>query len=153
MEFLHFAVAPGHFADFALTAGLIFAGLELRHLHKDQKAKITAQQVRNGLEIAKQHREIWWQYLDRPEQLSRIRKPNPDLVTQPVTEIEVFYVTFLIHHLRVCFQARVNKMHVDTDAVEKDIKHFLSLPIPRAVWESSKEFQDREFIRYVDSNL
>ena len=118
MEFIHLAL--GHGADLlvqlAIVGSLIFAGLELWHVQK-------AQQVRNGFEIAKHHREIWLEYIDRPE-LTRILESNPDITSHPVTNIEALFVTFLILHLHASFQARKHKMHVSFDALHKDIKWF-----------------------------
>jgi hypothetical protein len=37
--------------------------------------------------------------------------------------------------------------------VEADIRQFFSRPIPRAVWEQTKVFQDHRFIAFVDRAL
>jgi len=44
-------------------------------------------------------------------------------------------------------------MEFDGDAVAADIREFLSLPIPRDMWEKSKYFQDREFVDFVETSL
>ena len=59
----------------------------------------------------------------------------------------------MILHLRAAFKARKLGMQFDDDAVSSDIRQFLTRPIPRAVWERSKIFQDSDFVSFVDSCL
>ena len=60
------------------------------------------------------------------------------------------FVHTLILHLRAAFKARDLGMQFDDDAVAADIRQFFNRPIPRAVWERSKVFQDREFVEFVE---
>ena len=37
--------------------------------------------------------------------------------------------------------------------LKDDIREFMSLPIPKAVWAKMKDFQDKEFVVFVESAL
>ena len=60
------------------------------------------------------------------------------------------FVHTLILHLRAAFKARDLGMQFDDDAVAADIRQFFNRPIPSAVWERSKVFQDRKFVEFVE---
>jgi hypothetical protein len=152
MDFVHLALGHDQFVDFVLAAGLLFTGLELRHLHKDQREKIKTQQVKNALEIAKSHRTIWFEYDRNPKYHRILDDPVPDLTAHPVTTAEYHLVNILINHLFASYEARKEKLYVPGDALDKDIHKFFSLPIPKSVWETSKELQDPEFVRFIEMN-
>jgi hypothetical protein len=42
---------------------------------------------------------------------------------------------------------------VKIQGLQKDIRDFFMLPIPKAVWEKIKPFQDGDFIVFVESCL
>lgn len=44
-------------------------------------------------------------------------------------------------------------MFVKLEGMQKDIKAFFSLPIPKAVWEQVKPFQDEDFVEFVENSL
>jgi hypothetical protein len=146
VEFIHLIATHSFdlFTSVAIVGSLLFAGLELRHVQKTQR-------VTNLLEITKQHRQIWSEPIKRPE-LLRILQADVDLEIRPLITSEALFATFLINHLNVSFQARKEKMYASEDAVHKDIKWIFSLPIPKAVWEKLREFQDPEFLKYVEAN-
>lgn len=128
-----------------IIAGLFFTGWSLRI---DAKVR----RVANGFELTKQHREIWTHLYSRPE-LKRVVDPCADLRAQPVTDEEEMFVNFLFLHLASAFRAMKNGMFVLPEELHTDVSAFLSLPIPRAVWDSTKSFRNRDFVTFVESQI
>ena len=144
MELLH--IASGHvfemLGSFGIIAGLFLAAYEIHHHGQRQK-------VANLLAITKSHREIWSELYRQPA-LKRVLDPKVDLAAHPVTDEESLFVTFLLNHLNACFRASQAKMFVPVGSMERDIRWFLSLPIPKMVWEKSKALQEEQFVRFVE---
>lgn len=66
---------------------------------------------------------------------------------------EEMFVNFLILHLAASFRARKLGMNLEEEGLRLDIQEFFSLPIPKAVWEKSKVYQERDFAKFVESIL
>lgn len=145
MELFHFATTHGLdvLGTVAITASLLFTAIELRHVEK-------AQRVTNLLTITAHHREIWSLLLSTPA-LVRVLNPDVNLARKPVTAEERVFVTFLIFHLNNSFQAETSKMFRAAAGLGSDIARFFALPIPGAVWEEARKFQDPEFVRFVEA--
>jgi hypothetical protein len=105
--------------------------------------------IQNLFTLTKNHREIWSQFVDRPE-LARVLTPAPDLNEKPVTEAERFFVLFLILHLASSFAATKHGMYFAETGLREDVANFFNLPIPSAVWEEMKIYQDSNFVRFVE---
>ena len=128
----------------SITGGLLFSGISLR---TDAKVR----RVSNLFEITKQHREIWSALYSRPE-LKRVLRTSTEIEVQ-ITEEEELFVNFLILHLATSYRAaRVRLFELPTQ-LRADIKDFFSLPIPRAIWERAKAFQDSDYIAFVESRF
>ena len=138
-----------HGLDFLQTAsilvGFFTAAYTIRTNTKERK-------IGNLFALTTAHREIWSRLYERNE-LSRVLSESVNLRREPITSEEELFVHTLILHLRAAFKARDLGMQFDDDAVEADIRQFFSRPIPRAVWEKTKAFQDRQFIDFVDRAL
>ena len=48
---------------------------------------------------------------------------------------------------------RAPRLHDGVPFIHKDIERFFSLPIPRAVWEKVKDFQEEPFVRFVEKSI
>ena len=147
MELIH--LATGHAFDLlgsiAIIASLLFTAVELQHVGK-------AQRVSNLLAVTRQHREIWSELFRQPA-LKRVLDPQADVVANPVTVEENLFVSFLILHLDAVFKADRAKMFVPATTLRKDIDGFFALPIPKAVWKSSRAFQDADFVSFVEGAM
>lgn len=138
-----------HWFDLLQTTGILVGLFATAHtIRADTKER----KIGNLFALTKAHREIWSRLYDR-EELGRVLAPVVNLSREPATPEEELFVHTLILHLRTAFKARDLGMQFDDDAVEADIRQFFSRPIPRAVWEQTKVFQDREFIEFVDRAL
>ena len=103
----------------------------------------------NLLAVHTQHRDIWSQLFSNPE-LSRILSLKLDLVKNPVTWAEEMFVTFLILHVRAVFEGSEQKLFTAAERTVQDVGLFFSRPIPEAVWENARFFQDKAFVRFLD---
>ena len=126
-----------------IVAGLLFTAATLRTDHRSRR-------VANLLTVTAHHREIWTRLIDRPA-LARILAPDPDLEAQPITDEEELLVLLLILHLRSAYEAMTAGMFPMLEGLRQDIRVFFSLPIPRAVWESVKRYQDEAFVVFIEA--
>jgi len=147
MEIVH--LATGYVGQtvglIALIATVLFAAIEVRHLVKSQR-------VANIHAIKSEHREIWSVYLQHPS-LARVLNPKADLAKNPVTTEESIFVKFLILHTYASFKAEAEGMFVPPEQLAKDIRSFFPLPIPKAVWNELRQFQDADFLRFMEESL
>jgi hypothetical protein len=115
-----------HWLDLAQTAGIIGGLLFTAHaLRRDEKARA----ITNTIAVNEQYSQIWHEFYARPE-LARILKKDVDLNRQPVSNDEALFVKI--------------------QGLQKDIRDFLTLPIPKSVWEKIKPFQDGDFVAFVE---
>lgn len=128
-----------------IVGGLFFTGLALRI---DSKVR----RVGNLFDVTKQHREIWTALYSRPD-LKRVVDVSADLTAQPITDEEELFVNLLILHLASNYHAAKAGMFMLPGELQADISAFFARPIPRAVWERTKKFQEREFIAFVEARL
>jgi len=138
-----------HWLDFlqsgGIVAGLVFTAISLR---TDTKV----QRVANLLDITKQHRDIWTQLFERPD-LKRVIDPKADLKADPITSEEELFVGIVILHLSAAQEAIKQGMFAAPEGLQKDVRRFFSWPIPKAVWEKTKEFHDQDLVRFVEKSV
>lgn len=98
------------------------------------------------------HRDIWSQLHQRPE-LARVLEAGVDLERAPVTNPEAVFVTFLLLHLSSTYRAIRLGMFSTRQALDRDIRWFLALPIPRTVLGRSKDLLEPDFVAFVEPCL
>lgn len=125
-----------------VVGGLFFTAISLRSDARTRK-------IANLLTVTTNHREIWKEFLHRPE-LARVLDQKADLRKQPVTAEETEFVNFVILHLNSVYYAMRDEMIVKMEGLRRDAGAFFSLPIPWAVWEKTKRFQNADFIEFVE---
>lgn len=133
------------FQAVGIVGGLAFNGIALR---SDDRSR----RVSNLLILTGAHREIWTQLYRRPE-LARVLDSRVDLDLAPVSDFEAVFVTFVILHLASVHQAMEEGLFWTGQAIERDVRWFFSLPIPRTVWENSRSFQDPDLVKFVEDSL
>lgn len=124
--------------------GLFFTGLALL-------LQTIERRIANLFEATKQHREIWSAIHERDD-LRRIDAAAADLQIQPVTSEEELHVSFIILHFATNFRAAKFGMFFLPTQIRLDIDDFFSRPIPRAVWEKLRRFQEPDFVRFVEQH-
>jgi hypothetical protein len=129
-------------SSIGIVGSLCFTAVSLRSETKTRK-------IANLLALTTSHREIWKEFYDRPE-LSRVLDPSADLHKQSVTLGEEEFVKFVILHLSSAFYAMNDELVMKLEGVRKDACEFFSLPIPRAIWEKLKVYQNDDFVAFVE---
>jgi hypothetical protein len=131
------------------TVGIVGGLLFTAHaISKDE----TARTITNTIAINEQYSNIWKNFYERPE-LARILQKDADLIRQPVSNNEALFVKTLLLHLDVVRRAMKVGIFVKIQGLQTDIQDFFTLPIPKAVWEKIKPFQDEEFVGFIEDCL
>ena len=130
------------FSAIGIIAGLWFTAFSLRSETKTRR-------IANLLTITANHREIWKEFLTNPK-LARIRDASTDLEKQPVTDAERVFVTMIILHISSVYYAMKDELVVKLEGLRRDVAQFLSLPIPKAIWERMKVFQNEALVRFIE---
>ncbi len=126
-----------------IVGSLLFTGFSLR-------LNTRVQRVQTLINLTQQHRTLWLKTLDSPK-LQKILSEDPSKEPFTITLDEKIFVNLVLLHLTSTLFA-VRKGVVDKPAgLDTDIREFLSLPIPRSIWEEYKPLRDKGTIRYVDS--
>ena len=130
------------FSVIGIIAGLWFTAFSLRSETKTRR-------VANLLSITANHREIWKEFLNNPK-LSRVRDAAADTAKKPVTDAERVFVNLVIQHINSVYYAMSDQLVVKYEGLRRDIAQFFSLPIPQAVWERMKVFQNDALVRFIE---
>ena len=117
---------------------------------KSLRSETKTRRIANLLTITANHREIWKGFL-MDKSLARVRDPSANTIKHPITEAERVFVTFVIFHMNSVYYAMSDQLVVKVEGLRRDIAQFLSLPIPREVWEKIKILQNDEFVAFVES--
>ena len=127
-----------------IIGSLLFTGFTIRSDLKERR-------IANLFALTQNHRDIWENLFSLPE-LARVLDPSPDLNRIPITSRERLFVLLIILHLNAAFRAFESGLLKKPEELKRDIHTLFSLPIPYAVWLRMKEFQDAEFVRFVESS-
>lgn len=131
------------FSAIGIFAGLLFTAFSLRSETKTRR-------IANLLTITTNHREVWKEFLTNPK-LARVRDAAADTAKQPVTDAERVFVNLVIQHINSVYRAMSDQLVVKVEGLRRDVAQFLSLPIPREVWEKIKVLQNDDFAAFVES--
>jgi hypothetical protein len=104
------------------------------------------------LKLTEQHRELWSEVHRRPE-LARVLAPEVDLVHHPVTSAEEEFLNVILVHFQTGWEMAVRHRMVSREAYRRDLLEFLTLPIPRDVWNRTRSHRDPTFTRFVEACL
>jgi hypothetical protein len=138
-----------HWFDLLQTASIVVG---LFATAQSIRGETRERRIQNLFTLTEAHRDLWTELYDKPE-LARVLKDDVDLRKEPTQRSEELFVHLLILHLGTWFKARNLGSDLDDEAVSADIKQFFSHPIPRAVWQKLKPFQNRDFVAFVDSSI
>ena len=130
------------FSAIGIIASLWFTAFSLRSETKTRR-------IANLLTITANHREIWKEFLTNPK-LARVRDAAADTTKQPVTDAERVFVTMIILHISSVYYAMKDELVIKLEGLRRDIAQFLSLPVPQAVWEKMKTFQNDALVRFIE---
>lgn len=128
-----------------VAGGLFFAGLNIARDVKQKK-------IANYLELTKGQRDIWKEAL-KDNSLLRVSEPSPDLEQKPITEQERIFVRFVIFHANCAFMLMKADLSVRVEGLREDVIEFLQSPIPKSVWLDMKQFQNKDFVAFIDHGV
>jgi len=128
-----------------IIGGMLFTALSIRQA-------TTARRVSDLLTLTEQHRELWNEVYRRAE-LSRIFASTIDLIANPVTVAEERFLNEVVVHFTTGWQLARKKSLITMEALKADLRSFFELPLPRAVWQQTKDSRDPEFVRFVQKCL
>ena len=133
------------FSTIGIVWSLLFTAVSL---HSESKTR----RIANLLAVTANSREVWKEFLHSPE-LARVLDPTADVLTQPVTPAERFFVNMVISHTSSVYEALKDELLTEQDGLRRDTRFFFSLPIPNAVWTRSKRLQNQDFAAFITSSL
>ncbi len=133
------------FSTAGIIGGLLFTAISLRSETKTRR-------VANLLTITANYREVWKEFFQWPE-LVRVIDPLADVVKQPVTPDEEFFVNMVVSHTSSVYEALKDELVIKQEGLRRDVKSFFSLPVPKAVWQRTKLLQNQDFAAFIDSAL
>ena len=132
--------------------GLWFSAFAIRANAKAQQEEAKARRMSNLLAITANHREVWKDFYRTP-QLARVIDPAADVVKQPVTPAEEFFMNTAISNTFTTYEALKDELVTQQEGLGRDVKSFLSLPVPNAVWQRTKPLQNQDFADFIESSL
>lgn len=128
-----------------IIGGLFFTAFSLRSEAKTRR-------IAHLLTITANHREVWKEFSHNP-QLARVLDASANVLKQPVTPEEEIFVNLVLLHISSVYYAMKDELVIKLEGLRRDVAQFLSLPIPRAIWEKSKLVQNDNFVAFVESCL
>jgi hypothetical protein len=133
------------FSSAGIIGGLWFTAVSLRSETKTRR-------IANLLTITANYREVWKEFFRSPE-LVRVIEPSADVVKQPVTPAEEFFVNMVISHTSSVYETLKDELLIKQEGLRRDVKSFFSLPVPKAVWIKTKLLQNQDFAAFIESSL
>lgn len=128
-----------------IIGGLIVAVVTMR---RDTRSR----QIGDYLTMIQQHRELWSEVHRRPE-LSRILEAEVDLVAAPSTVVEEEYLNLVIDHFYTGWLFATRAVVLRLEVLKADAREFFQLPLPRRVWDLTRDRRDPRFVRFVELAL
>jgi len=131
-----------------LNAVGVIGGLFLtaRALRSETKTR----RIANLLTVTRNHRELWKEFFEHPE-LARVLDASVDLAKRPITPGEQKFVNMVVNHISSVYESLKDELVTKQEGLRQDVRSFFSLPLPKAVWEKTKMFQNEDFVKFVES--
>ena len=126
-----------------VVGGLFFTALALF-------SEARTRRISNLLTITKNHRELWSEFSRRTE-LSRILDASLNLAKHPVTREEEIFVIEVFSHISTAYYAMKENRLIKLEGLRRDVWWFVSLPLPKMVWDKNKVLQNDDFAAFVES--
>jgi hypothetical protein len=139
----------GNWFNVVQTVGII-GSLWLTMAAARQEAK--AKEVENLLTIAGHHRELWGD-VHKKRELDRIFQTTGDVLASALTVAEEEFINLAIVHFQTGWRIAVAGGLTTLKELGADVRGFFSLPLPRAVWEKTKNSRNQKFVRFVARSL
>lgn len=126
-----------------IVAGFAITALSFRSDIRSRKVSVLLRLIEN-------YRDTWHGFMAKPE-LSRVLEDEVDLKKAPIKDDERCLATAqLIIHLSSVFVAQKMRQIPPIEGMERDVRSFFSKPIPEAIWKEIRDFQNADFVAYVE---
>jgi hypothetical protein len=120
--------------------------LTARALRSETKTR----RVANLLTITTNHRDLWKEFFEHPE-LARVLDETANLAKKSITPAEQKFVNMVIAHISSVYESLKDELLTKQEGLRQDVRSFFSLPLPKAVWEKTKLFQNEDFVKFIES--
>jgi hypothetical protein len=139
----------GNWFNVIQTVGIIGSlWLATGAANRDARAK----EIINLLSLSEHHRDLWREVPQRKD-LKRVFQADANVRLTPPTVAETEFLNLVIVHFQTGWWiARAGGM-TTLNEMRSDIRDFFTLPLPRAVWLKTKEFRNRQFVKFVERAL
>jgi hypothetical protein len=107
-----------------------------------------AREIGNLLTLAQHHRELWEAVYPKTE-LARVFRSDADVLGQAATPAEEVFLNEAIIQFQTSWCIATRGGLITERDLATDAGGFFSLPLPRAVWEKTKEFRNPRFVKFV----
>jgi len=102
--------------------------------------------------MEQRHRSLWGEAQQRKD-LKRIFSRETVVVEQSISPAENLFIRRVILHFETGWRLERIMNQGDLEMLSQDACELFSLPLPRAVWEKTKDFRNRQFVRFVEKAL
>lgn len=139
----------GNWFNVIQTTGVV-GSLLMASAAAQREAK--AREIENLLTISAHHRELWSGARHR-EELERVFRDNVPTQNSPVTVAEEEFLNLVVAHFQTSWRiAKVGGI-ITLKELASDVQGFFTLPLPAAVWEKTKKYRNRKFVKFVKKAL
>ena len=104
------------------------------------------------IQLTESHREIWESFLDKAD-LEATLEPYRNLDGHPISFSEKRFVTSVVLHMAMVHRASQHDVFQPWEGLRRDIREFLSLPVPGEVFKGLRRYQEAEFLAFIDEIL
>lgn len=124
---------------------LLFGAVAIQRDARERK-------IANLLTMTEHHRDLWGNLSQRHD-LERILRTEVDVLAGSPTVAESEFLNLAIVHFQTGWSIAKAGGEITETELAADVRGFFSLPLPRAVWEKTKQFRNQRFVRFVEKAL
>lgn len=84
---------------------------------------------------------------------ARIGQAEVDLIAAPISVAEEEFLMLALNHFHAGWLLVKEGGLVSLEVLAADARAFVTLPIPRAVWERTKHARDPKFVQFIENAL
>jgi hypothetical protein len=99
--------------------------------------------------LVQQHNALGAEARERRD-LDRILLANVNLEHEPPTAVEMMFLNDVIVHFESGWKLALKNTVLTQKTYTADVRKFFSHPLPREVWERTKDGRNPEFVRFIE---
>ena len=111
-----------------------------------------AREIENILTLSEHHRELWQDVAKRPD-LARVLRSDEAVLQSKITIAEEEFINLVTVHFQTGWRIAAAGGITSLGELALDAKAFFTLPLPRAVWEKTKNLRNKGFVQFVERAL